>query len=88
MKQASPLNSARRSMRMTAAGMGVGAPELRASIEKDNNRPPIYVPSRREPAQGRGVGLRDSLNGGLPTAGGGSSYQPKTSFSYVPSAEV
>jgi len=35
------------------------------SIEKDSNRPPIYVPTRREPAQGR-VGLRDSLNGGVP----------------------
>ena len=60
------------------------------SIEKDINRPPIYVPTRRDPGQGR-VGLRDSLNGGLPPkdqTGSGTGYQPKTSFSYVPSIEV
>jgi hypothetical protein len=64
--------------------------DVTANLEKDNNRPPIYVPSKRDPANGR-VGLRDSLNGVLPprdSAGSIASYQPKTSFSYVPSAEV
>ena len=62
---------------------------MNQSMEKVDNRPPVYVPSKRDPnVMGRaGGGLRDSMNGGdmLPRGDG---YQPKTSFSYVPSAEV
>lgn len=67
--------------------MGAGAGEAAGG----DNRPPKYVPSRRDPANAR-VGLRDSLNGSEMASkndsAGGSNYQPKTSFSYVPSAEI
>lgn len=83
--QSSPMKSARRSFtQRMAAAAGV---EVNQSIDKDiTNRPPLYVPTKREPLAGDSrVGLRDSLN-----AGGAIkvSYQPKTSFSYVPSAEA
>jgi len=45
--------------------MAAGAGEAAAAGEpQKDNRPPKYVPSRRDPAAARGVGLRDSLNGG------------------------
>ena len=61
MKPASPMKSARRSFtqRMAAAA---GA-EVTASIEKDN-RPPLYVPSKRDPHVSGRPGLRDSMNSG------------------------
>ena len=80
-KQASPLNSARRSFTDKFAGVTASA----TSVKEVDNRPPLYVPTKREPLAGR-VGLRDSLNGG--DGGKVDSYQPKTSFSYVPSAEI
>lgn len=76
------MKSARRSIQGRVAG--AGSSEVNSSIDKD--RPPMYVPSRRDSGargDGRGIGLRDSQNGAPKTT-----YQPKTSFSYVPSAEV
>ena len=63
------------------------ASESTQAAEQRENRPPIYVPSRRDEGQRR-VGLRDSLNGGEMPLRQDSGYQPKTQFSYVPSAEV
>ena len=75
--QQSPIGSARRqsfNQRMA----GAAGSTVNQSIEKD--RPPLYVPTKREPL----VGLRDSLNASSNNA----QYQPKTGFGYVPSAEV
>ena len=69
--QASPTKSARRSI--AGKAMAGGSSEVGSSIDNDN-RPPVYVPTRRDSREGRGVGLRDSLNGGQKNA----SYQPKT----------
>ena len=76
------MKSARRSFTQRMAG--VAAADTRASGEKDN-RPPLYVPTKREPVIGnQRLSMKDtSLN-----AAQASGYQPKTSFGYVPSAEI
>ena len=86
MKPASPMKSARRSFTQRMAA-GAGATEVTASIEKDV-RPPLYVPSKRDPHVAGRPGLRDSMNSGEAMRRQETgTYQPKTSFSYVPSAE-
>ena len=71
-----PMKSGRRSLRMA----GGNTSEVNASLDKD--RPPLYVPQRRESGAAGEHRSRDQMNS---NQGG---YQPKTSFSYVPSAEL
>lgn len=83
----SPARSSRRNI--TQRNMS----ELQASMESgaaQKDRPPLYVPTKREPGQGRTVGLRESLNANNipPKESSAGAYQPKTPFSYQPSAEV
>jgi len=93
MKAPSPKRSARRSIMGLEVGSSIDShstSKYDPTTTPKDNRPPAYVPSKRDPNAGR-VGLRDSLNSGLGGQAAGSGeggYKPKTSFSYVPSAEL
>ena len=72
-KPSSPMKSGRRQSFSNRMASG----DVTASIDKDSNRPPKYVPTKREPGD-RSSGLRDSMNsGGMPPRGS-AAYQPKT----------